>query len=248
MKNSTGLDVIVFQELIDIIIDSHHEVRVPPVLGLVAALKATLMYLRRNRTQADIADGYGVSQPTISRAITALVPVIAAVLEHLVPVAEDVAPGDVYLIDGTLLPCWSWTDRPDLYSGKHHTTGVNVQVASSLEGRIAWVSGPLPGSTHDVTALDTHGLLDGHDPTHFIADKGYIGRQMTTPVKKPIGHELPENDKTYNTSVNKLRWPIERAISHLKNWRILHTDYRRPFNTLQTTLTAVLGLYFLTNP
>ena len=39
----------------------------PPVLGLRNALTATLTYLRRNRVQAEIAENYGVSQPTISR-------------------------------------------------------------------------------------------------------------------------------------------------------------------------------------
>ena len=41
--------------------------RWPPVLGLRNALTVTLTYLRRNRVQAEIAENYGVSQPTISR-------------------------------------------------------------------------------------------------------------------------------------------------------------------------------------
>ena len=36
------------------------------------ALIVTLTYLRRNRVQAEIAENYGVSQPTISRAISAI--------------------------------------------------------------------------------------------------------------------------------------------------------------------------------
>ena len=39
-----------------------------PVLGLRNAVTVTLTYLRRNRVQAEIAENYGVSQPTISRA------------------------------------------------------------------------------------------------------------------------------------------------------------------------------------
>ena len=46
--------------------------RWPPVLGLRNALTITLSYLRRNRVQAEIAENYGVSQPTISRAISAM--------------------------------------------------------------------------------------------------------------------------------------------------------------------------------
>ena len=42
-----------------------------PVLGLHESLTVTLKYPRRNRVQADIAEDYDVSQPTISRAISA---------------------------------------------------------------------------------------------------------------------------------------------------------------------------------
>jgi len=44
--------------------------------------------------------------------------------------------------------------------------------------------------------------------------------------------------------VNKIRWVIEQVISHLKNWRIMHTDYRRPTDTFVTTISAVIGLHF----
>ncbi len=48
------------------------------------------------------------------------------------PVPEDLHDEAVYLLDGTLLPCWSWADHPELYSGKHQATGYNVQVALAL--------------------------------------------------------------------------------------------------------------------
>jgi hypothetical protein len=48
--------------------------RWPPVLGLRDAVTVTLTYLHRNRVQAEIAEDYNVSQPTISRAISAITP------------------------------------------------------------------------------------------------------------------------------------------------------------------------------
>jgi hypothetical protein len=42
-------------------------------------------------------------------------------------------------------------DRP-LHSGKHRRHGMNPQVIASPDGEILWVSGPLPGSVHDLTA------------------------------------------------------------------------------------------------
>ena len=54
---------------------------------------------------------------------------------------------------------------------------------------------------------------------------------MITPFRKPAGGELLGWQKEYNAQVNKIRWMIA-AISHFKNWTIMHTDYRRPLGTL----------------
>ncbi len=111
--------------------------RWPPVLGLRNALTVTLTYLRRNRVQAEIAENYGVSQPTISRAISAITPLLVQALLDYVPTADELDTGTCYIVDGTLLPCWSWRAHRELYSGKHKTTGMNVQVAHTLIC-IAW--------------------------------------------------------------------------------------------------------------
>jgi len=58
------------------------------------------------------------------------------------------------------------------------------------------------------------------------------------------GGELLSWQKEFNTQVNKIRWVIEQTISHFKNWRIMHTDYRRPIDTFATTISAVIGLHF----
>jgi hypothetical protein len=81
----------------------------PPILGLYKSTVIALTYLRRNRTQAEIAETYGVSQPTISRAITAMTPMLGAIVADCAPVAEDLHPDEHDLVDGTLLPCWSWS-------------------------------------------------------------------------------------------------------------------------------------------
>ncbi|MFD2422200.1 transposase family protein [Amycolatopsis pigmentata] len=60
-------------------------------------------------------------------------------------------------MDGTLLPCWSWASHPELYSGKHKTTGMNVQVACTLTGDLAWISDPIDGRRHDTYCLSESG-------------------------------------------------------------------------------------------
>lgn len=73
----------------------------PPILGLYRGVVATLTYLRRHRVQAEIAEAVDVSQPTISRAVTALTPILGQVLAQYVPVAEQLRPGTQYIVDGT---------------------------------------------------------------------------------------------------------------------------------------------------
>jgi DDE superfamily endonuclease len=80
----------------------------PPILGLFKSVVVTLTYLRRNRVQAEIGEAFGVSQSTISRAIAALTPLLDAALRLFVPTADDLDHTAQYVVDGTLLPCWSW--------------------------------------------------------------------------------------------------------------------------------------------
>ena len=61
-----------------------------------------------------------------------------------------------------------------------------------------WASDPYPGSMHDVAAPGASGLLEGMDPSGWIGDKGYVGRGMITPHKKPPNGELDEKEKEAN--------------------------------------------------
>ena len=216
----------------------------PPILGLRDAVIVTLTYLRRNRVQEEIAEGFGVSQPTISRAISSITPLLVQTLIEYIPSADRLTDGGQYIIDGTLLPCWSWASRKDLYSGKHKTTGMNVLVACTLEGRLAWISDPVPGSRHDSHAVKDSSVLDGVDPKDYVGDKGFVGNGMITPFKKPAGGELLDWQKEFNSQVNKIRWVIEQAIANFKTWPIMHTDHRRPIETFTETISAVIGLEF----
>ncbi len=75
-----------------------------------------------------------MSQATISRAVATMTPLLGQVLRKYVPTADELDARTRYVVDGTLLPCWSWALNPGLYSGKHKTTGMNVQVACTLDG------------------------------------------------------------------------------------------------------------------
>jgi hypothetical protein len=176
----------------------------PPILGLFMSVVITLTYLRRNRVQAEIGESCGVSQSTVSRAVTALTPLLGTALAQYVPVAEDLSPNTQDILDGTLLPCWSWAWHPELYSGKHTMTGMNVHVACTLAGHLAWISDPIDGCHHDTYCLSESGVL-ADEPRNWMGDKGYAGNGMLTPIKKPVYRDLVDGEKEFDKQINKIR-------------------------------------------
>ena len=106
----------------------------PPILGLYKSVVIALTYMRRNRVQSELAETFGVSQPTISRAVSAITPLLGSTLTDHVPTADDLDENSQYIVDGSLLPCWSWASHPKLYSGKHKTTVVNMSAGGGLVG------------------------------------------------------------------------------------------------------------------
>jgi hypothetical protein len=73
----------------------------------------------------------------------------------------------------------------------------------------------------------------------MIGDKGYQGTGITTPYKKPPGRELTEARRACNTSLNRLRAAVERAIAHLKCWKVLKTGFRRSLEEFPTVAYGV---------
>ena len=84
------------------------------MLGLFLCVRLTLTYLRHNLPQELLAELYGVSQATVSRVISTYTPLIAQALQASVPTVEDLDPTARLIVDGALLECWSWADRPEL--------------------------------------------------------------------------------------------------------------------------------------
>ncbi|WP_158605488.1 transposase family protein [Amycolatopsis panacis] len=159
----------------------------PKACGLYRAVEIACMYLRHNGTQEFLGDLRKVSQPTVSRIVTMLVPVIKAVLKEFVPTAAEaieMVKGRVCLVDGTITPCWSYAEHHELWSRKHGTTGFNAQLVGLLDGAPVYISDPLPGSAHDKTAFDeTRAAEIIQESSGGIGDKGYQGTSLITPRK-----------------------------------------------------------------
>src|SRR5215472_3318093 len=69
----------------------------PPILGLFKSVVVALSYLRRNRVQTELGEAHGVSQPTISRAVSAITPLLGDVLREYVPTADDLNDDERYI-------------------------------------------------------------------------------------------------------------------------------------------------------
>ena len=100
------------------------------------------------------------------------------------------------------------------------TTGFNAQLIALLDGSAVWISGPLPGKTHDAKAFKETGAADiVKESGGGFGDKGYQGSGLVTPKKKPKGGELTMSDKEYNSQIASFRAPVEtcRSLQELED-------------------------------
>ncbi|MFE5548807.1 transposase family protein, partial [Streptomyces sp. NPDC056534] len=119
-----------------------------------------------------------------------------------------------------------------------------LQVAATLAGDLLAVSAPVPGSRHDMHAWrqsSFSGIFAGREG---LGDLGCVGSGLITPRRKPPGQKRSAGDKAANRSVNTLRAAVERAIAHLKDWKIFATRYRGPFTRFPAVVKAVTALAF----
>jgi hypothetical protein len=216
----------------------------PFALGLFRSVAMVLALLRQNIVQQVAAEIFGVSQSTVSRRFDALREVIEAVLAEFVLSPAEIAGNSTVLVDGTLVPTWDWRHRHDLFSGKHHDTGFNLQIAATLGGDLVAVGAPVPGSRHDAYCWQAGGLAQRLAGLDRLGDLGYVGVEMLTGHKKPPGGELTDNQKQVNTDLSGIRAAVERAISHLKNWKILSGRYRGPLDKLPSVVRTIVALAF----
>lgn len=107
-----------------------------------------LFLMRRNDSQAVAGELFGRSQSTVSGVARRLRPLLRAVTADFAGQIRQQAKRPAVLVDGFLAPIGNRIGVPDLYSGKRHAAGLNVQAVSDLAGRL--VDTGLP-ARHDST-------------------------------------------------------------------------------------------------
>lgn len=212
-------------------------------LGLYKSVALVVFLLRENPTQAAAGGIFGVSQSTVSRRWDDLRDIIGEVLADWEPEPTEAARNCTVLVDGTLARTWDWAHRDDLYSGKHRDTGFNLQVVSTMAGRLLGIGTPVPGARHDAYAWTESGVAAALADMDVLGDLGYLGCGITTGTRTPPGGELSPDRAETNKALSKVRAHVEHAISRLKNWKIIGGRYRAPLEKYASVVATVFALH-----
>ena len=119
-----------------------------------------LAHLRNGDTYTRLAAGFEIGVSTAWRYVREAIDLLAATADDLNTAMGRIRRLAYAILDGTLIPIDRVADQKPYYSGKHKRHGVNVQVIADAAGRLVWASAALPGSTHDLTAARTHGIIE----------------------------------------------------------------------------------------
>jgi len=177
---------------------------------------------------------------------------------------------DLVLIDATeqqvYRPGQSNEERLKFFSGKRKQFTRKTQVATDGQHEIKAISVSVPGAKSDLKLSDEVGTMARlPDDCEAQADKGYQGLDkrvglvtvqdvetgeqkqgprliVKTPVKKPKGGELNEEQQAYNRAIGQVRVRVEHCIGWVKNWAIIATRFRCAHSLYTEVMQVVCGL------
>lgn len=182
---------------------------------------------------------------------------------------EQLADGLV-LIDATeqqvYRPGQSNEERLQYFSGKRKQFTRKTQFVATGHHHIKAISVSVPGAKSDIKLSDEVGTMERLPADcEAQADKGYQGLDkrvglvtvqdvetgaqkqvprliVKTPVKKPKGGDLNEEQKAYNRAIGQIRVRVEHCIGWVKNWAIIATRFRCAHSLYTEVMQVVCGL------
>ncbi len=228
-----------------------------------------MVYLRLQLPHAALAELYGVTRPTITRAIHEIRPLLAArgfavpdrpgirlrTLADVFAYAE--AEGVELRIDGTETqvrrPKAGRPGRKAFVSGKKKQNTVKTTTIGDGSGRLLWSGADRPGRMHDQTAMRTEGIAEQlrlHPQVKAKVDEGYRGlandfpQRVQAPPRKPndeapLGEQYAWREARRRHS--SARICVEHTIGEEKKWRPLQRYLGRREHYAETH-AAIAGL------
>lgn len=229
---------------------------------VLCRLLVTLLYLRQHWTMQALAETIGCSEATVWNYIHEMLPYIrrelpASLLEQWQHECDSIERGELEewlaeLPEGALLVD-SWEQpiqRPQdreaqkaCYSGKQKEHTRKNQLVSLPNGTdiVDVVIGELGPRSDSNLFEQTQAELPKN--LKFIGDKAYVGREnTTTPVKKPRGGELSQQQQAFNRQVSQQRVYVEHLIRVIKIFRIAKEEFRMRERMYEMVIGSVCGL------
>jgi len=221
-----------------------------------------LVYVKQYPVQELHGLLFGLCQSQASAWVLRLLPVLQAALgracalpaRKTATVAEMLAqcPDLVCILDATERPIprpQDATRQAACYSGKKKRHTVKNTVVTNRTGRrIVFLGDTTAGSRHDKRLVE-----DDAPPfpsgSRIPSDSGYQGytvdgASVITPMKKPRGGTLTDDEQAYNHRLAQFRIPVEQAIGGMKIARMVHDPFRnRAAGLIDTAAEVAAGLF-----
>ena len=269
----TGLSLTVFLKVCNCLLKKF-EMKKIGILPQRDSLLLFFMRLRLGSIFEDLAERFGVSQPTATKIFQFWLPRATVALKQLVCWLPDEVikttmpesfqidhPNTTCIIDGTEI----FIQRPinlrargQVFSNyKKHST-VKLLVAVAPSGYFMFVSKAFGGRASDKFTIFSSGFMDLLKPgMEVMADRGYTchselkakGVKLNTPAFMRGLTQLPPTDVVRTRRIASVRIHVERAIARLKNFRILKNTFPlKSIDSIEKIAICCAGLSNLQPP
>jgi len=229
---------------------------------VLCRLLVTLLYLRQHWTMQGLAAANGCAESTVWNYIHEMLPYLrselpASLLEPWQQECDSVARAELEmwlaaLPEGALLvDTWEQpiprpqddAEQEAHYSGKKkaHTRKNQLICLPNGSDIVDVVIGEKGPRSDSKLFEETQAELP--ETLEFIGDKAYVGRRnTTTPIKKPRGGQLTQEQKACNQKVSQKRVYVEHLIRVVKIFRIAKEEFRMRARMYELAIGCVCGL------
>ena len=211
----------------------------PYALTLEDSVAMLLLYTRSYVTHALLSALFDVHDSRVCRYFARIRPSVESVFK--VPIKKaDLTEEEILklIVDATE----QRTERRKKgcgYSGKKKAHTIKTQIVVDSRGTIRHVSSSVSGTIHDKRLYDQSGVVL---PDNALGDLGYLGTNLTIPIKSSKLHPLTQRQKYWNTRHSRKRIIVEHVFASLKTFRILADRFRGSLAHYHQYFLIVCGL------